>query len=630
MYLRDVIKNYLVDKNLEFREAGNEQYVFKRCVACGDDSNGKTWHHFYMSSEDGMWDCKLCTAKGNFNQFREFMGDNAIQFEGFEMEPKAPKKAKEYRLLNFNLVLEYASRLWSVDEPLVDYLKNKRQLNEDIIKEFKLGSNGSGIAIPIYEDGKLVNIRYRRDPSLDSDPSAPPRYSQEKGCKPALFNGDILASVAQVYITEGEFDAMQLIQRGLKNTVSVTLGAGYFPDFWVDKFAEVKDIFIVFDTDEEGRSGAKKVAEKLGPERCKLISLPSPIGRKKTDLTEYFITDGGTKDDFMELVKNAKSALVSSSSDLVKQLHEFNDPLRELLLSGEHVGDPTGYDLLDGIIGGMRKGRVIIVSGLTSVGKSSFVSNICLKIGTAGYPNFYFSMEMPPVDIAKKLLMLHSKLGGDALKKIEDPSSVLEQIDKTLMEFKGNSDVPALPIYLYNGSGVVNYAQLEKSARVAKEEYGIRCIFIDHLHYFAMGGTNVTAETSKIMKQIKQLAVELDLTVMLLTHINRGGRSKSRTGLYVPSLADLKDTSTIEQDADQVLFVCRDSENEDKAERQKAFIKVAKNRDGLVGPSVNMTFEEDTGIFVEDPPGGVSYEAKAKEEKDTLSKPLDEELVIPF
>ena len=155
--------------------------------------------------EEGLWDCKKCGSKGNYNQFREVFGDNALEIGGtlLPQSKQSPntngtittlKPKKTYTELKFDLPIQQASRLWAVDIKFLDYLKNTRKLSETVIKQFKIGSTGDAISIPIYEEGKLVNIRYRRDPSKDNDEEAGARYSQEKGAKTALFNGDILSS----------------------------------------------------------------------------------------------------------------------------------------------------------------------------------------------------------------------------------------------------------------------------------------------------------------------------------------------------------------------------------------------------------------------------------------------------
>ena len=636
--MKEFLEEYFQLKGIEYKQS-NEQFILRICPFCGDDK----FHHFYMSMEEGLWDCKKCGSKGNYNQFREVFGDNALEIGGtlLPQSKQSPntngtittlKPKKTYTELKFDLPIQQASRLWAVDIKFLDYLKNTRKLSETVIKQFKIGSTGDAISIPIYEEGKLVNIRYRRDPSKDNDEEAGARYSQEKGAKTALFNGDILSSgIKQVYIVEGEFDAMQLIDRGITNVVSTTLGASSFPKDWVPKFDDIKQIYLVYDTDEEGRSGMKKAAEKLGIDKCKLVYLPEKSGRKKTDITNYFVEDGHTKSEFLELVKNSKHISIVSD-DAIKHISDFNEQLRNLLIKGEHLGVSTGYQQLDEVMGGLRKGRLVVLAGLTNSGKSSFAVNVGLNMAVNGASIFYLSLEMPPIDIAKKFLMLKAKLTTSELKVVEDPSPVLTTIDKTLLEFKGSATEQALPIYLYNGSGMVKYKVLEDCAKMAKEKYNCQAIFVDHLHYFATNFGNLAAETSQVVRSIKQLAISLEMPIVLLAHLNRGGRTKNRKGLYTPSLADLKETSTIEQDADQVLFICRDSESSDPKEREKSFVKVAKNRDGQAGRSVNLSFNEQITSFIEEQSGKPNYEEQAKQEQAELAATInpDDLQDLPF
>lgn len=617
--MRTFLIQYLQEKQLEFTET-NGQFWLKLCVSCGGDK-------FYMSQEQGLWDCKHCSAKGNFNQFRKLLGDSEIDLTKFESSNTKITK-KEYRSLSYNIPIQYASRLWGLEPEIQDYLIKKRKLTKKTLEKYKIGWSGKGISIPLYDKNKLVNIKYRSDPRKDDPDGKRPRYSQEKQCKPTLFNGDILNEpITTCYITEGSFDAMQLLQAEIKNVVSITLGAGYFSKEWVSKFQDVKTIYLVYDNDQAGRDGAKNAANLLGVDRCRLVTLPLKVGRKKTDITNYFVDDGYTKTDFMELVKTAKTVR-SIEDDSVKHISEFNEELRKRLLEGDYLGEETGYALLDEVMGGLRKGRLIIVSGLTSTGKTSFCLNVCLNLVERKLPVFYLSLEMPPIDIAKKILMLKAKLTNTKLKDIKDPSKVLTEIDKTLSEF---TDVDSMPMYMYKGSGTIKYKILAECARLVKEEYGAECIFIDHLHYFARSSNNVTAETSVLVRDIKQLAIQLDIPIVLLMHLNRGGRAQQRKGLYIPALSDLRDTGVAEQDADQVLFVCRDSESDDPVEKQKALIKIAKNRDGYAGRLISMRFDEELTTFIEEKKG-VDYAAEIKQEKAEQSKEIlkDDEVQIPF
>ena len=124
--------------------------------------------------------------------------------------------------------------------------------------------------------------------------------------------------------------------------------------------------------------------------------------------------------------------------------------------------------------------------------------------------------------------------------------------------------------------------------------------------------------------------MELDLPILLLAHLNRAGRAQQRRWLYIPTLADLKDAWAIEQDADQVLFVCRDSEAVDEDDKRKAVVKVAKNRDWATGHT-SYDFDTDIGYFSEvvwdDYLEAMMW--KGWKMKDSSSEPTDETVEIP-
>ena len=616
--LQNEIIQYFQDKGLKYKNSGNQQFVVQVCPACGDDK----FHHVYMNQEEGLWDCKKCGVEGNFNQFMEFYGDEPLSgnqqsflVEGRDAPIQAPvsqPKSAPVKVLNNAEAIDCASRLWATKEEVQKYLLEERGLDKDVLETFKVGVDTKGrITIPLYEDAKLVNFRYRKNPKDTSDA---PKYTQESGCKSVLFNGDILGNpnVRNVYLTEGEFDAMQLIQRGFSNVVSVTLGATSFKKDWAEKFDQVQKVYICYDNDTAGVEGANKVSSTLGEAKCKIVQLPKGIN----DITEFFQKGKGKK-DFLDLVKNAKSSS-GVGIENIKHISEFNEELRERLIEGEYFGIETGYAALDDLMGGLRKGRLIVVSGLTSVGKTSFSINMALNLAEMKEAVYFLSLEMTPIDIVKKVLMLKAQLTNQSLKDIEDPSVELEKVDETLEAFKSEEN---LPMYLYSGSSEIKKNVLTDSCRLAVNRFGAKCIFIDHLHYFVTNYNNLTAETSRLVREIKLLAMELDVPIVLLCHLNRGGRQKQRKGLYMPSLSDLRDSGAIEQDADQVIFVCRDSENEDEGEREKSIIKLAKNRDGAAGRSVSMKFDEGINTFIESV--GVDYLQESESAKETMEATID-------
>lgn len=606
-----LIEGYLKEKNLVYKETNGQFNIFPT-PCCGDEKP----HHFYLNKYTGLWDCKKCAATGNFDNFRSFWGDDSIVLPA--PSDSIINKPKEYKVLDYNQVRGYASALWSGvgDAPkYVEYLMKKRGLEESTLKKFRIGITLGNVSIPIFDkDDNLTNIRYRVNPFSDHEGY---RYWSEKGCRSILFNEKVLSeSPKEVYITEGEFDALQLWQRGLKFVLSTTLGAGYFSEEWVDAFRDVKRIYLCYDSDRAGRDGMLKAAKKLGMDRCRIIELPKVEGRKKTDLTEYFVDDGHTFDDFKDLVK--KSRMPNMLEDeVIKHITALDAELTKKILEGEYNGLSTGYSQLDGIMGGWRKGRLIVLSGYTSVGKTSFSQNLSLNMISKDITTMFISMEMPPVDIYKKFIQLKARLSNKDLAQINDDlHPVMTTVVKTMGEFKG------MPMYVYSGTGEMNLQVLLDVARTAKEVYNLQLLVIDHLGYFAVSAGNRTGETASIVRKLKAMAIELDIPILLLAHVSREGKKHTRKGLYVPVLSDLKESSAIEQDADQVMFVCRESDAEDEDDKKKAVIVLSKNRDGATG-YVSYDFEPEYQTFSE--VVGVNYMKEASGRK-SLKDISDESL----
>lgn len=110
----------------------------------------------------------------------------------------------------------------------------------------------------------------------------------------------------------------------------------------------------------------------------------------------------------------------------------------------------------------------------------------------------YVSMEMPPIDLCKKFLMLHQKLSGAELEKVEEKSDVMLKVEEGLKEFKNG-----LPIYLFEQTGAVSIESVLEVCRLARKHHEIDLLVIDHLHYFGNGTGNRSAEVAKIMRSIK-------------------------------------------------------------------------------------------------------------------------------
>lgn len=173
-----------------------------------------------------------------------------------------------------------------------------RGITDESIDRFKLGYYDGWYTIPFYQDGMFRNFQLRRD-----NPKKIRSYYKEVG--PLLFNSDILKLVDTVYITEGPTDCIRLLQEGIP-AVSHNSGAeNWFPE-WIRYFTYQKRIYVIYDNDHAGFTGAKKVCHNLGLYRTKMYTFKG--FDNKYDIIDFF-TDGHTREEFLELVaKNSKFA----------------------------------------------------------------------------------------------------------------------------------------------------------------------------------------------------------------------------------------------------------------------------------------------------------------------------------
>ena len=228
-------------------------------------------------------------------------------------------------------------------------------------------------------------------------------------------------------------------------------------------------------------------------------------------------------------------------------------------------GISTGYDRLDKITGGFEKEELIVVSGGTGQGKTAMVQCMILNMALNSVPVLFFTLEMPPVDTTMRFMkMIKSKDAGDVL--------------------------PDLPIYYYHGDN----ATLEILEEAIKQgvDKGVKCVVIDHLHFFSMTNQNQASEIGNIAREIKLMARRYHVPIILIAHIrkvNGGG---------VPSLDDLKDSSGIAQDADMVIMIWRKVDAFEESEKRKLSVRVRKNR--RMGVIAGVSFQMDNNTYLKE------------------------------
>ncbi|MHC4394702.1 MAG: replicative DNA helicase [Planctomycetota bacterium] len=262
---------------------------------------------------------------------------------------------------------------------------------------------------------------------------------------------------------------------------------------------------------------------------------------------------------------------------------------------GGHVtGLATGYYELDELTCGLQNGEMIIVAGRPSMGKTSLALNVAEHIGVAEkIPVAIFSLEMGKQQLAERFLCSKSEIDSQSVRKgmlgTEDYQLLVEACG-TLSE---------APIYIDDSAGLTPLALRAKSRRL-KSQHDIKCIIVDYLQLMSLGVGRIESrqqEITSISRYLKALARELNVPVVVLSQLNRS--PEGREG-HRPRMSDLRESGSIEQDADVVMLLHREDYyhrgDKEYLPNNTAEIIIAKQRNGPTG-LVNLMFREQFTRF---------------------------------
>ncbi len=267
------------------------------------------------------------------------------------------------------------------------------------------------------------------------------------------------------------------------------------------------------------------------------------------------------------------------------------EKLEELYKRQAHVtGVPSGFPDLDYLTAGFQAGNLIIVAARPSMGKTALCLNMAQNIAIREKtPVGIFSLEMPKEELALRFLCSLARIDGSRLK-----TGHLQETDWPRLTSAINA-LSEAPIYI-DDSGSLTAMEIRSKARRMRSKHNIGIIIIDYLQL--MKGNpifkgDVNKEVSDMSRQLKSLAKELNIPVIALAQLNRAVESRTDKR---PMLSDLRDSGGIEQDADLVCFIYRESYYNKKDDNKTSEIIVAKHRNGPVG-TVNLVFLNQYATF---------------------------------
>ncbi len=258
-------------------------------------------------------------------------------------------------------------------------------------------------------------------------------------------------------------------------------------------------------------------------------------------------------------------------------------------------GIPSGLPALDIATGGWNNGNLIILAARPSVGKTALSLWFALAAAKSGKHALFFSAEMSCNALAHRILLMQSGIDADKYRRYACTAADLEHIDAC------QRGLSAIPLYLHNATGMTMEA-INNKATIMNDKGQCSIIFIDYLQMLATKAQNRPQnreqEVAGVCHAAKRMALSLNVPVVLLSQLNR---ESMRRADATPRLSDLRDSGSIEQDADVVVFISRSDYGSCMASMEhEGKLIVAKNRDGRTSTvpfrhNGSMTHFEDFG-----------------------------------
>ncbi len=285
------------------------------------------------------------------------------------------------------------------------------------------------------------------------------------------------------------------------------------------------------------------------------------------------------ENQILEMTQNNKD------SDEITPIREVVDSVlrnvrKASKLKGNVTGVPTGFLDLDDMLTGLHGSELILVAARPAMGKTAFVLNIAnYVILKTDIPVAIFNFEMNKEQLVQRMIAMDSQVNSQNIRtgSLQD--------EQWLKLYESSNIIGSTKLYIEDRSDMT-IGDIRNKCRKLKQRYGVGLIIIDYLQLMSGNGRTDSRqqEVSEISRGLKVLAKELDVPIIALSQLSRA--VETRPGDHRPMLSDLRESGSIEQDADVVMFIYREDKYKDdlpEEDKNKAEIIVAKQRNGATG-----------------------------------------------
>lgn len=431
------------------------------------------------------------------------------------------------------------------------------------------GRRESTVQFNYYLGGELINVKYR---------TADKHFMMERDAELIPYNLDAITGGEDCIVTEGEMDALSMVEAGLERCVSVPNGASsnlsYLDDFIEGWFDDKRVIYIAVDTDRKGLELRGELLRRFGAERCRVVT----YGDDCKDANEHLMKYG--KDSLRRCVLSAKEVKEEGVFTL-EDIEESVDLLyREGMPKGVAIGLP-GFDELCTF----ETGRLAVITGVPGSGKSEFIDHIAERLAVMhGWKTAFFSPENSPLQYHVSKLM--EKLTG---KRFGPETLRAEEYERAKSYVREN-------FYFISPREDFSVESILAKGRYLVRRYGVKVLVIDPYNRIDVdgGGKKETDAVRDILRKLISFAQQYDVLLFLMAHPAKP-QLKDRAGseLTAPTLYDIAGSAHFFNMTDYGIIVHRPKVS------KVVEVKVSKVRFKHLGAtgSVVLDYNPDNGRY---------------------------------
>lgn len=325
---------------------------------------------------------------------------------------------------------------------------------------------------------------------------------------------------------------------------------------------------------------AKIVAEKAVTRRL-IAASEEIVARGYEDKTSSEeLLDKAESDIFHIAQKRQKNDYVKIQDILLNNVKMIDEAVQN---KGNITGLTTGFKQIDEMTAGLQPGNLVIIAGRPGMGKTAFALNIAERSAiNAGASVLIFSIEMPAEEIGQRLISMHGRIESEKLKKGNLDVSDWENINYALNALNGTKIV-------IDSTQSITVTEMRNKCRRLKLEQGLDLVVVDYLQLMKGDdrSENRQQEISALSRNMKLLAREMECPVIVLSQLSRNPEARNDKR---PLMSDLRESGSIEQDADIIIMLYRDDFYNDNTENPGVCeVNIVKHRSGPTG-TVELTW----------------------------------------